>query len=406
MNKPMISVRNLSKIYALGERQPYYSFRDTLSGLLHLPFRKEKMQKDEFLALRDVSFDVNKGDVVGVIGRNGAGKSTLLKILSRITPPTSGEIILQGRVASLLEVGTGFHPELTGRENIYLNGVILGMKSWEINNKFNEIVEFAETEKFLDTPVKHYSSGMYMRLAFAVAAHLEPEILLVDEVLAVGDAQFQKKCLGKMSEISKNGRTVIFVSHNMGSVSNLCSRCVLLDQGSVIKIGVTSDVIQQYLNPSQSNIDKKNIAKNKEMYISDIYTKKGNSITKTFSNTDDISLIVKIIRQNIVSDSVIGLVIKDKFQRKLFTEVYQLNHIGKVFGDKLLLELKIPKNFLVPNSYSVDAAIHVPNKRIIDYIQDIPLFEVVDVGSKFYLNEGLDYGMVFTSFNWKVSKVD
>jgi lipopolysaccharide transport system ATP-binding protein len=253
MNKPMITVRNLSKKYTLGERQPYYSFRDSISGFLHKPFRKEKLQKDEFWALRDVSFDINEGDVVGVIGRNGAGKSTLLKILSRITPPTEGEIVLRGRVASLLEVGTGFHPELTGRENIYLNGAILGMKRWEINNKFDEIVEFAEISKFLDTPVKHYSSGMYMRLAFAVAAHLEPEILLVDEVLAVGDTQFQKKCIGKMSEVSKQGRTVLFVSHNMVMIKSLCTKCLLLKSGQIVKQGATNQVVDKYLEDFTSD---------------------------------------------------------------------------------------------------------------------------------------------------------
>ena len=261
MNKPIIEVRNLSKKYTFGERQPYYSFRDTISSIFHTPFRREKLEKDEFWALKDVSFDVNEGDVVGVIGRNGAGKSTLLKILSQITPPTEGEVKLRGRVASLLEVGTGFHPELTGRENIYLNGAILGMKRWEINKKFKEIVEFAEIEKFLDTPVKHYSSGMYMRLAFAVAAHLEPEILLVDEVLAVGDAQFQKKCLGKMSDVSKQGRTVIFVSHNMEAVSRLCKKVIVFNNGLVEYYGETETGISRYLNSGQKSRSTADLSK-------------------------------------------------------------------------------------------------------------------------------------------------
>ncbi len=202
---------------------------------------------DSFWALKDVSFDVAAGEVVGIVGRNGAGKSTLLKVLSRITPPTSGAIELRGRVASLLEVGTGFHPELSGRENIYLNGAILGMRRSEIARQFDAIVEFAEIEKFLDPPVKRYSSGMYMRLAFAVAAHLEPEILIVDEVLAVGDASFQKKCLGKMGDVAKEGRTVLFVSHNMAAVTRLCQRAVLLDAGSVMTDGPASKVISSYL---------------------------------------------------------------------------------------------------------------------------------------------------------------
>jgi lipopolysaccharide transport system ATP-binding protein len=208
---------------------------------------KTRSKSTTFWALKDVSFDVNRGEVVGIIGRNGAGKSTLLKIFSRITEPTAGEVDLRGRVGSLLEVGTGFHPELTGRENIFLNGSILGMKRAEISRQFDAIVDFAEVEKFLDTPVKHYSSGMYTRLAFAVAAHLEPEILIIDEVLAVGDAAFQKKCLGKMGEVARGGRTVLFVSHQMAMVETLCTRAILLEQGRVAMSGGTSEVVRSYL---------------------------------------------------------------------------------------------------------------------------------------------------------------
>ena len=204
-------------------------------------------------ALKDVSFEIKRGEVVGIIGRNGAGKSTLLKILSRITEPTEGQAAIYGRVGSLLEVGTGFHPELTGRENIYLNGAILGMRRAEIERKFDEIVVFSGVEKFIDTPVKHYSSGMYLRLAFAVAAHLEPEILLVDEVLAVGDAQFQKKCLGKMADVAQAGRTVLFVSHNMGAIHHLCPRSILLEQGRIAMVGATAEVIRHYLSKRGSN---------------------------------------------------------------------------------------------------------------------------------------------------------
>ena len=207
----------------------------------------DKRTREEFWALRDVSFDIRPGEVTGIIGRNGAGKSTLLKILSRITEPTTGEVRLGGRVASLLEVGTGFHPELTGRENVFLNGTILGMSRSEIRRKFDEIVAFAEVEKFLDTPVKRYSSGMYMRLAFAVAAHLEPEILIVDEVLAVGDAEFQKKCLGKMGDVARGGRTVLFVSHNMSAVQALCSKAILLQGGQVERMGATGPIVAEYL---------------------------------------------------------------------------------------------------------------------------------------------------------------
>ncbi len=254
MNSPVIRVENLGKQYqigALGTR--HTNFREALAGMVSSPLRRLRRlagrahESERFWALKDLSFDVQQGEVVGIIGRNGAGKSTLLKILSQITEPTEGRVELIGRVGSLLEVGTGFHPELTGRENVYLNGAILGMSRREIARQFDEIVAFAEIEKFLDTPVKRYSSGMYMRLAFAVAAHLEPEILIVDEVLAVGDAAFQKKCLGKMSDVAHHGRTVLFVSHNMAAVQNLCTRCLLLDQGAIVADTDPTTATSKYL---------------------------------------------------------------------------------------------------------------------------------------------------------------
>jgi lipopolysaccharide transport system ATP-binding protein len=254
--KPIITVDRLGKAYTLGHTvDRHATFRDALVHAAKAPIERWKrrftppeQRADAFWACKDVSFEVNRGEVVGLVGRNGAGKSTLLKLLSRITEPSEGVARLRGRVASLLEVGTGFHPELTGRENIYMNGAILGMKRVEIKRKFDQIVAFAEIEEFLDTPVKHYSSGMYVRLAFAVAAHLEPEILIVDEVLAVGDAQFQKRCLGKMKEVSEGeGRTVLFVSHNMQAVSTLTQRCVLMSKGRMAMVGPTPDVISEYL---------------------------------------------------------------------------------------------------------------------------------------------------------------
>ena len=265
MSEIAIAVENLSKQYLIEHKHGTQSYRrytalreviaehvrklacDALTTLRRQQaFRARNVE--EFWALRDVSFEVHQGGVLGIIGRNGAGKSTLLKILSRVTEPTAGRVTLRGRVASLLEVGTGFHPELTGRENIYLNGAILGMTRAEIRRKFDEIVAFAEVEKFLDTPVKRYSSGMYVRLAFAVAAHLEPEILVVDEVLAVGDAEFQKKCLGKISDVARESRTVLFVSHNMGAIRTLTNQCLLLDRGQILARGDTEFVVQEYLS--------------------------------------------------------------------------------------------------------------------------------------------------------------
>ncbi len=259
----IISIKNIGKKYNITHQQGgYIALRDVLANIIRHPFnfaRKKAKKiigretKEEFWALKNINFEVQKGEVIGIIGHNGAGKSTLLKILSQITPPTTGEIRINGRVGSLLEVGTGFHPELTGRENIMLNGAILGMKKNEIIKKFDAIVEFAGIDKFLDTPVKYYSSGMYVRLAFSVAAHMEPDILIVDEVLAVGDAEFQKKCLGKMEEVTKTeGRTILFVSHNLAAIERLCSKTILLKNGEITKYGKTTNVINYYLNSERT----------------------------------------------------------------------------------------------------------------------------------------------------------
>ena len=263
MSEVAITVEGIGKQYRIGPSAGkgmyrYKSLRDSLGTVARRPWsvvtdRRRLTEDNSFWALKDVGFEVKRGEVVGIIGRNGAGKSTLLKILSRITKPTEGQIALHGRVGSLLEVGTGFHPELSGRENVFLNGAVLGMTRGEVKSKFDEIVAFSEIERFLDTPVKQYSSGMYTRLAFAVAAHLEPEILVIDEVLAVGDAAFQKKCLGKMQDVASEGRTVIFVSHTMPMITRLCSRCVLLDQGRVERVGGTPEVTQEYLTGGGRN---------------------------------------------------------------------------------------------------------------------------------------------------------
>lgn len=251
--KPILEVQAISKKFRIHhEGVPYLSLRDKLAELVQ--FKASRKSDEDFWALKDVSFNVMPGESIGIIGKNGAGKSTLLKILSKITPPTQGKIIGRGRIASLLEVGTGFHPELSGRENIYLNGSILGMKRKEIDARFDEIVDFAGTEKFLDTPLKHYSSGMQLRLAFAVAAFLEPEILVIDEVLAVGDAEFQKKCLGKMEDVSNNGRTILFVSHNMSAVESLCTKSILLKNGQLHFSGSSAEVIQQYTNLMEGSL--------------------------------------------------------------------------------------------------------------------------------------------------------
>lgn len=259
METPIIEAKNVGKKYDINRSKGgYIALRDVITTVIKSPFTYLRHKasevvghktKEEFWALRNLNFSVNKGEIIGIIGGNGAGKSTLLKILSQITPPTTGEIKIKGRVGSLLEVGTGFHPELSGRENIFLNGAILGMPKAEISKKFDDIVEFAGIQKFIDTPVKYYSSGMYVRLAFSVAAHMEPDILVVDEVLAVGDVEFQKKCLGKMEEVTKkDGRTILFVSHNLDAVERLCTKTILLKKGEIVKFGETSEVVNYYLN--------------------------------------------------------------------------------------------------------------------------------------------------------------
>jgi len=323
MNESSIKVEKLSKIYRIGAReQSGKTFREAIVDGIIAPIknlrRLRKLAKfddiirkaqgampsssdDTVWALKDISFQVQEGEVLGIIGNNGAGKSTLLKILSRITEPTSGHIEIHGRLSSLLEVGTGFHPELTGRENIFLNGAILGMRKWEIEKKFSEIVSFAEIERFIDTPVKRYSSGMYVRLAFAVAAHLEPEILLVDEVLAVGDISFQKKCLGKMGNIAGRGRTVLFVSHNMSAILDLCSSAIWLDNGKIVKNGTAGEVVGDYEEKLIRGFDKSFYVAERnpeEFKVLSFYIKrveilnmKGENIT-TFKYNDTLVLIV------------------------------------------------------------------------------------------------------------------
>jgi lipopolysaccharide transport system ATP-binding protein len=315
MSDPVIRVAGLSKRYLLLHQQPerYTALRDVIArrfrslgrgvlahgGALGGGASPPAPAREDFWALRDVSFEVRQGERVGIIGRNGAGKSTLLKILSRITEPTTGRIELQGRVASLLEVGTGFHPELTGRENIFLNGAILGMGRAEIRRKFDEIVAFAEVEKFLDTPVKRYSSGMYVRLAFAVAAHLETEILIVDEVLAVGDVQFQRKCVGKMSELDRDNKTLLFVSHNLGLVHHLCDRCLLLEGGEVRAQGATAKVIDVYLSLDASPGHPKREAgafffSDDEFDLLDFETRDSHSVRReTFKTNESVHLFLR-----------------------------------------------------------------------------------------------------------------
>ena len=415
MGNPVIKVEQLGKKYLIGHQQKpqNQTFGELITDSIKQFWRKGKEQRtddnrvEEFWAVRDLNFEIKQGDRVGIIGRNGAGKSTLLKILSRITDPSEGRIKINGRVASLLEVGTGFHPDLTGRENVFLNGAILGMSRAEIRSKFDEIVAFAEVEKFLDTPVKRYSSGMYVRLAFAVAAHLEPEILIVDEVLAVGDAQFQKKCLGKMEDVSKNeGRTVLFVSHNMGVVSQLCQSAILLKKGKLLAFDSTQKIIQSYITSDQ---DKDNI------YVAsnDMELKKPNYFTKIFSENTlghktsdysfDESIILNfefVIRQS-PPNLQIGIGLNDKFQNRVFTIIKPIDFFKPLGNNKYSARVKLPVKIIAPNFYSFAFAIWTKEGNIFDFIDNVCPVKVYDSGTHLAMYEGLDIGCVIVHADWE-----
>lgn len=405
MTDTIISVENLGKCYQLTheKERSYTALRDVITQGVKGAFSKQqnKKQIEDFWALKDISFEINKGDAVGIIGRNGAGKSTLLKLLSRITEPTKGRIILNGRVASLLEVGTGFHPELSGRENIYLNGSILGMTRKEIKSKFDEIVDFSGVEKFLDTPVKRYSSGMYVRLAFAVAAHLEPEILVVDEVLAVGDAEFQKKCLGKMNEVSKqDGRTVIFVSHQLSAITQLCTKSLLLFKGSLIKQGNTREVIDHYLESGNSQfeiIDRPDDFEGrhfKKIYMTDIDL----NVKMDYRYDEEIFVKVVVVIPDYRNSLELAMRVIDRNKKGVFT----IHHPLKEFydgNDSIKLLVRIPGKFLTPGKYSWVMSINDPGFLYYDLQDDVLAFSVLETGSEFARYEGLDYGCVFANYS-------
>lgn len=419
-----IAVENLSKKYIIGHqaRERYTALRDVLANgakrfvhkLAH-PFAEpeDDATHETFWALKDINFNIEQGDRVGIIGRNGAGKSTLLKILSRITEPTSGRIKIRGRVSSLLEVGTGFHPELTGRENIFLNGAILGMGKAEITRKFDEIVAFAEVEKFLDTPVKRYSSGMYVRLAFAVAAHLEPEILIVDEVLAVGDAQFQKKCLGKMEDVGKEGRTVLFVSHNMASIQQLCSRGILLKKGAVANVGPIEKAVDLYLHDaptgndgrilddvSRSNKDFGTVVRFVDLWPVDA---KGDRITG-FRVGEEIALHLEIKAFEKIDDLSVVVGLDNYMGYRLGTVLSE--EVGALFaaekGSTMSLNLRFPHLKLKPGTYALTLGIR--RKRLpLDHVVGAVGFEVREVSADGMSYDSVKLGDMLIEPVWQLS---
>lgn len=408
MSDIAIRVENLGKQYRIGGPQAQYkTIRESLAGTVQAPFRRlasairgqsSGASNETIWALKDVSFEVKRGEVVGVIGRNGAGKTTLLKILSRITEPTEGEADIHGRVGSLLEVGTGFHPELTGRENIYLSGAILGMRKDEIERKFDEIVDFAEIEKFMNTPVKRYSSGMYVRLAFSVAAHLEPEILLVDEVLAVGDLAFQNKCLGKMTEVAHAGRTVLFVSHNLVAISRLCDTSVLLGNGTLCAVGPTDEVVTLYYQRARDLHSTG--AKDVEVEVADDSSKLAQVVRVrlldasgdpklTYEVREQIQIAIDFLLRQDCSSIVTSFQVRNTHDEVIYvsTDADWLNHAGGAQGNvypkkagRYQCQISLPTPMLNCGIYELVVFLFSPKNEIFDSVRSRP-FEVVDRGS-------------------------
>jgi len=398
---PILEIRNVSKEYKLGGARVRRgeTFREFLPRAASRPLRVLTGAKNKgvarqkslaFWALREVTFDIHDGDIVGIIGRNGAGKSTLLKILSRITSPTEGSVVIRGRLASLLEVGTGFHPELTGKENIFLNGAILGMRKAEIVRRFDEIVAFAEIDKFLDTPVKYYSSGMYVRLAFAVAAHLDPEILVVDEVLAVGDLSFQKKCLGKMGEVSRSGRTVLFVSHNMAAVENLCSRCVVLHQGKLHFDGAPKDAIQFYLNSlsTQSGtghvIDLHNVGDRRSIVAPllkrlEFFTDDDQPLTEGVPVGSRLKIRVHFDLPTPTTSFNVGLGFNNTYGHRILTahSMFEPNRSMQEHVGPQVFTCELPSFTLVPGEYAVKVFLELKDTEA-DAIEDAAKIRVLE----------------------------
>lgn len=418
MDDVVIRTENISKKYVIGENVPYKALRDEITKLFTAPFRKAKnragLKKENgyIWAIKDVSFEIKKGEVVGIIGKNGAGKTTLLKILSRITEPTNGYAEVHGRVGSLLEVGTGFHPELTGRENIYLNGAILGMKKLDIDSRFDEIVTFAEVEKFIDTPVKRYSSGMYVRLAFAIAAHLEPEVLLVDEVLAVGDVAFQKKCLGKIKGVACEGRTVLFVSHNMGMISTLCKEAVLLKEGRVDFIGPPRQAIDRYLG----NIIENAVLKKKWVFreapgTEDVKIRSVAIIDKSgteklyFSTTEPIFVVIEywVLNENIRVN--VGFSLFDEHGNRI-CGVGNYKEVVEPIREKGLYKSKctIPGNLLNSGRHTitVEGYLNVSDHRI--NVHHCIGFETVD-DQRMHSTYVKWAGIIKPEFKWESERV-
>ncbi len=411
MGDTAICIQGLGKRYRLGTvTKAYDTLRDTITEVISRMGKgsaQKSVDKSRYIwALRDLDLSIKQGEVLGIIGRNGAGKSTLLKILSRITSPTKGRVEIKGRVGTLLEVGTGFHPELTGRENIFLNGAILGMTRADIRKKFDEIVAFAEVEKFLDTPIKRYSSGMYVRLAFSVAAHLDPEILIVDEVLAVGDIAFQKKCLGKMGDVASSGRTVLFVSHNIGAITKLCKTALLLDKGSLVISGNTDNVVEQYLKQTEISVAEvsRNVKPESRVGFERIWVtnSKGETSPEIEVNSHFTINILLNVQKKVLNVDISVLIESIRGTKVCFTSLSDLNG-----GDILPLEpgrrhckIQIPGRFLIPDTYRLLVEAHVPMVMKEDYCTDLSIAIVDTKATQTYTSDAWQYGCVIGNFKW------
>ncbi len=412
--QPIISAESLGKRYRIGGRQ-HTSLRDAVATTMRAPLRRWRngaAQPQIIWALRDVNFEVAAGEVIGIIGRNGAGKSTLLKILSRITKPTTGKVVLNGRVGSLLEVGTGFHAELTGRENVFLNGAILGMSKREIEAKFDEIVSFAEVEPFLDTPVKHYSSGMTVRLAFAVAAHLEPEVLIIDEVLAVGDFAFQKKCLGKMNEVAKHGRTVLFVSHDLSAINSLCERAILLNEGTLLMNGPTRDVTAHYLdavNKLYSPVTWIDVPRDStdEINLISVGLEQRGTTTLAIDCREPFRIFLEYENKRLLPGSRFFVIIRNGRGDILFTSSdYDL--ISEQAANRrvgtFVSELFIPPGLLKAGSYYGTVGADIKNERVIFSADDVIQFEVFESADDTLAERHKRVGLMAPLLRWEISE--
>ncbi len=408
-----IKVEGVSKQYRLGStgtgslahdiNRFWYTIRskeDPYLKIGEINDRTKKGSSKYIWSLKDISFEIEQGDAVGIIGRNGAGKSTLLKILSLVTAPTLGSFKVKGRIASLLEVGTGFHPELSGRDNVFLNGAILGMRKNEIRRKFDAIVDFAGIERYINTPVKRYSSGMYVRLAFAVAAHLESEILILDEVLAVGDAEFQKKCSGKMNDVIKSeGRTILFVSHNLGAIKQLCTTSILLDKGKLVLQDKTNNVIKSYLEQfnEKTSVFEGPDTSDKKIWFTKIYPSDAvNKLKDQFFHDEEVyfNFELSFNIQPLKYDYSIFFMVIDSNKTRVFSSESQTITSGKV-------QLVIERHFLVRGSYSIHTFIHKPRVEQIDIAEDVCNFSIIDNGSPLMIHGEYDYGNVFGRVSWR-----